>query len=1343
MTDRYVRKISPSPEGIEEQRPRPFSAFAEQRNLVLLGDPGAGKSHLFRKSAAAVGGRFVTARRFLNIPTVPADAVLFIDGLDERRAGRGDRGTIDAIVQKLFEVAPAKVRMSCRVADWLGESDLVAFEPYFDLGGGAVVLGLERLSADEQRVVLMAQGMDKVEADTFMREAESRGLADFLENPQNLIMLVEAVKTGSWPATRSDLFELSTRLLLSEPNREHSRTGGGVYGVDELRQTAGAICAARLISDVAGISLREHEGDADIPSYRTFDFLDLAKVQAALGRRVFEAGPFAESVDYAHRTTAEFLGAAWLASTVRAGLPLGRVQALMGVDGHPAPELRGLHAWLAVVLPEHADQLIEADPYGVLTYGDAGSLTPSSRHHLLDTLGRLSQTGPWFRSGRWQSPAIGALSKPDMVDAFRAVLDSPTAGFGLRSVVVDALAMGTSLPAMKDDLANVLTRRASPFAERLHALAALLRLGPDGKALVVQAYRERLGQDDSSLRLRSEIIARLYGHDFGPVDVARLMGDTLTAETEVTTGALWSISSSVPVGDIPAVLDRFEPIEREERSDLERRNVWEVASTFERLLLRVLQEARPEPDEGAVWRWLRVRASFRDTYGGARTGALRETLRQKPELLRGLAENFFHTVVADSNRWLAYSEFREATAHAIEWEQLLEWVVAYLPRAECGSERKEFLYELALNLTFGASARAQEIFAELYAWGDARTDLRPIRDAMMSCTLPLGLFERWARNAAQEEETEGAESRRRNFEANAAAIRSGAHLGWLAWAARVYFALFSDLDENATPRERLIEVLGEANTDIVIEGFIATLQRPDFPTLENVAAMSANHQIYDRWYALIAGLDERWCRIPGLDGLSDDLLRAALAIEQANPTFIRGKTTSERRPHDWKTTVLQERAELARDAYLALARAMLRKGEQHVEGLRELLNDEPFAPFRSEVTLHLLGEFPNATPFRLDELLRSGLGLPAAHSELLACAREVLAGSGAIDLHQRDLWLASAYFLSPREFEAQVEREAQQRLGLTFHLRDLSGYERHGDGQQPLGLWVSQLEFLARVTGSLFPEAPFPSDGWSGDTNPWDASEFVRYLVNALSAVPTEAATAALVQLDNDHRLASYQPHIRHALANQRARRREAEYDRPDWLRTLRALNNGPPANVPDLHALLVAHLQDLKQRIASTNTDTYKWFWNEDGYGRTTTPKPEESCRDVLVGLLRPALLPLGITIEPEGHMVADKRSDISVAMPGRKILCELKRDYHAEVWRAAEEQLDRFYTIDPEAKGFGVYGVFWFGDARPSAAPTPPHGWPQPQSAVEMEQRLCELIQREKQHRLAVVVFDVSGVR
>src|SRR5208282_2668990 len=177
MTDRNVRQISPPPKGGKEQHALPFSTFAQKANIVVLGDPGAGKSHLFRESAAACGGRCLTARAFLNIPAFLPDAVLFIDGLDERRAGRGDAGTVDTIVHKLFAAAPAKVRISCRVVDWLGESDLAAFQPYFEHSGDAVVLSLERLTPEEQRAVLAAQGMTAAEARAFIQEAEARGLA--------------------------------------------------------------------------------------------------------------------------------------------------------------------------------------------------------------------------------------------------------------------------------------------------------------------------------------------------------------------------------------------------------------------------------------------------------------------------------------------------------------------------------------------------------------------------------------------------------------------------------------------------------------------------------------------------------------------------------------------------------------------------------------------------------------------------------------------------------------------------------------------------------------------------------------------------------------------------------------------------------------------------------------------------------------------------------------------------------------------------------------------------------------------------------------------------------------
>lgn len=138
---RAVRQINIAAGRPEDAAPRPFSEFADRANIVLLGDPGAGKTHLFREAAAVGQARFIKARAF---PNTPADKLhgqtLFIDGLDEKRAGRGDRDTLDALVVKLFDVAPPKVRISCRAADWLGESDLAAMAPFFDQQDGALKL---------------------------------------------------------------------------------------------------------------------------------------------------------------------------------------------------------------------------------------------------------------------------------------------------------------------------------------------------------------------------------------------------------------------------------------------------------------------------------------------------------------------------------------------------------------------------------------------------------------------------------------------------------------------------------------------------------------------------------------------------------------------------------------------------------------------------------------------------------------------------------------------------------------------------------------------------------------------------------------------------------------------------------------------------------------------------------------------------------------------------------------------------------------------------------------------------------------------------------------------------
>ena len=78
----------------------PLDAFRAVDSYVLLGDPGSGKTRALEKEALESAGLFISARDFLTLE--PRDEwksqTLFIDGLDETRAGDGDkRSALDRV----------------------------------------------------------------------------------------------------------------------------------------------------------------------------------------------------------------------------------------------------------------------------------------------------------------------------------------------------------------------------------------------------------------------------------------------------------------------------------------------------------------------------------------------------------------------------------------------------------------------------------------------------------------------------------------------------------------------------------------------------------------------------------------------------------------------------------------------------------------------------------------------------------------------------------------------------------------------------------------------------------------------------------------------------------------------------------------------------------------------------------------------------------------------------------------------------------------------------------------------------------------------------------------------
>ena len=1368
-TCRELREAEGSEGGVEWGESKPLSAFRLKRAYVLLGDPGAGKTTEFKREQGVVGDGLAVVVSARDLKTFDVESrpewhskTLFVDGLDETRAGETDSRTpLDKIRAQLARLGTPRFRLSCREADWLGPNNrrhLQAVSPDSEI----TVLRLDPLDNDSTAELLRSQHqVDDV--GEFVRKAHLNGVSAMLGSPLMLRLLADVVNQGGdWPRSRGEVLQKACRHLAGEHNDEHRAARRGLPR-ETVVDAAGYLCAVLLLAGMEGCSLSAgHFGPGIVCLDDLGDPPDPLARQAlehALSTKLFtadRAGGARGVFTPLHRQVAEYLGGLHLARRIEGGLPVRRVVALMTApsDGRVVTGLRGLSAWLAAYSRDARRHLIAADPVGVGLYGDIGRFDLAEKERLLEALPASLVFDDAYRDDTaW---AFRSLASAELVPAISEVLGrlrERTADDRSASLILGVLEHCEdpgAVAQLAQDLMAVVCADAVPSFLRTRALDAYLHLSSERDdrdvALrdLLNAIRDNMVSDPDD-DLRGTLLRELYPAVVGPSDV---WNHLIVRNRADYLGRLWAFKKTTLLErsqdqDLAGLLDALHA----RADELVPALIESRSGDLPLLLLEkalVTQGERLNPQRLLGWLATARQASMYRTRGSG--SAIRSWLEERPQIQKAVylasirhpgsddstgAPPFWYSDVlhgsqlpSDFGRWCLDQAVALAGTEPDAAQELLSR--AYASRAD-PSTGEGLTVEIMQRETLDQPALAHRL-DEL---------LRPPRPPQREDEFLPEIEEQWRRK--EEERRRQREDQREEWihylQDNETDLRENRFPSPdLHTLAKTYLGMFVEDDEDATPSRRVRDFLGgdQQLAAAVLAALRGAMLRDEVPSVDETISLHSQSQHSWMAYPVLASVRLIDIDEPAqLDALDKERKRRLLAIHYCVP-----------RPNKygqgWHRRWLQQDPALVLGVLCQCALAGVRAGDHLPPGMNDLDAIVGCEDLVHEVRLKLLKAYPTRSSNKqlelLDNLLTKALDHPdKTDLRALACRKQALKSMGVA---QRVRWWVADALIAKGSRLQQLKPDLVESEIRVKHLAQFlrSVWDRHHRRPSILAAVADPMTLreLIEILGRWC-AAPFFRSGVY--TLKMYTSDLIVDLIAQLGSAANDEARQALQSLIADPHLAGWHGQLAGAYERQSVAHRDASYRHPGIDQVQRTLADGEPANAADLAALMNDKLEELALKLRGDNSNVWSQFWNQDPHGRPTDPKPENACRDALLAALGKRVPP-EVDLEPEASYASGWAADLRARCGDFNIPIEIKRDRHRDLWRALRSQLIGQYTTDSTTSGYGIYVVLWFGDGR---VQTPPDGH-RPRTPDELEQRLARDLTQDERRKISVIVMDVS---
>ncbi|MFQ2282779.1 NACHT domain-containing protein [Aeromonas dhakensis] len=1306
--------------------------------VVVLAEPGGGKTDLMGSLARQLGTKAVTATRFRHMGAEEENSPLVIDAFDE--LAKIDQSGIHLVLANACKAKATRVIISSRSSEW-SNADTQSFGEFF--GEQPLVVRLCEFDESDQQAIFLHHYPEE-NFIAFRSEVIRFELEPLLPNPLFLKLFAGAyIESDRHFIDKRSIFSTAVERLAKEAN---SRVRSAAHSLTSQQkiELAAEVFAKLLLSGAEGVSTQDATADRIYPTLASL-LHPIASRNDILATQLFKPGERVDLHRPVHKIVAEYCAAHYLTQRIAdptKPLMFASCFAVIAPNNTVRDELRGLLGWMAA-LGDRAiqEEAIRIDPYAVLANGDPSQLLPGSKRMLLAQLRKFAAQDPYFRRGDyWRRFSIADFFTQDVADELKRLLATGDEGH-LRDLILELLAGSSAIDSLQDELLQLALASQESAHTRILATRCLLKTtGRDHHAdlasLIVEA-------SEVSLECAAEIIITLGYQTFERQYLSDFLLVCATLypshqELERTIGARYFIKNFIAEIDPLTTEWLLDELTRDlachcgkECYECDCRNG--ISKIVGSLLDHYFDMAQAPFDPVKVWRWtqgLNFHGSKRaDESSSVRILSTDHLLRQGiiAQVFSNLtdADDIHHTQLYNFS-WHGHSglnlqsidyKFIVDLAFEIEnitlWAYFIERHQYYRKSEERGPNplRRHMREQALLKPKFmQVWARYNKVTKEQFQrehheWHRRRSRIIGRRDNKQMALRATNI---------------------KYLQENRELVESGRHWGWLVH--------FSELLLMAPDRIEL--ECGDKN--IVHNALINCLDfiSPNIPNLNKLAELQCASQYLKVEIILYAACIE----IMRVNGSLDVVESRLLSALRTNINMGYSAISNEERAllrAEVDRLIFSDPAKAESFIRQYLEPQLANKTCSNVE-LWLLKRDDNFSHLRVSLSIEWLQNYPELNLSTLSELFdiaaqygdRTDLNeiIASRCSELMSAWRS-LTDNDEIE-QKRTFWLLrSFYFIedTPEQYWNWLKRDRDTVL---LFYRFSSSINRNEYPNWPAlsaGKAYKILdEFIER-----WPKVELPS-GWGSDS-PADEKAY-RFLKELLWSFNTDDGESYIKLLLSDLRFSDFYMDLQSINASLIRKRALRDFTPPQPQEIIKLLNGNEAVTVEGLRKRVLQELQTYQHEIYGGEFNPADRFYQSD------KRLDERPATKIIAERLHHRLEPLGISVTIEHELKDENRSDFTatkmVSGQRRLLVTEVKGQWHRELYKAASAQLYDRYSIHPDAEHQGIFLVIWFG-ANEEVAGRKKHGIKSAQMLkIDIESKLpAELL-----GLIDVFVLDVS---